>query len=279
LGQPLGQSANHAGDASAQPSGHASNHAGAASGQWFQPADAPDGAVRLFAIPHAGGAAAMYRGWEELLPADIALQAVQLPGRQDRRFERMHTDIEPLVEAFGEALAAELDDRPFALFGHSMGGLLAYRMAVELERRGERAPLLVAAAGWSPEGFTMPTREKVSLPQDLLLEWLVGLGSLPPETYQDPAVLTLTMPPTRADLTVCANYVDDGARIGCPVIAYTATADPLMQRGAAGSWASRTPAYLGECAFPGGHFFIHDQALPITLDLTRRLRRTLATTP
>lgn len=260
------------------PSGSpAPGRSAAAPGRWFQPAAAPDGAIRLFAIPHAGGAAIMYRDWADLLPADIALQAVQLPGRQDRGFEPLHTDAESLVEAFHEALSAELDERPFALFGHSMGALLAYRLAVALERAGDPAPLLIGAAGWSPEGFTMPTQEKISLPQDELVAWLGSLGSLPAEIYRDPAVMALTMPPTRADLTVCANYADDGARIGCPVVAYTATADPLMERGAARSWDTRTGSYLGECAFPGGHFFIHDQALPITLDLTRRLRTAVAT--
>ncbi|MFC4031589.1 thioesterase II family protein [Streptomyces polygonati] len=255
----------------------ASGHSGAASGQWFSPVDAPAGAIRVFALPHAGGASVMYREWNDLLPADISLQAVQLPGRQDRRFEPADLTIEPLVESLRDALLAELDDRPFALFGHSMGGLVAYRLALELERAGDPTPILIGAAAWSPEGFTMPTQEKISLPEDELVAWLLSLGSLPPEIYQDPAVMALTMPATRADLTVCANYTDDGARVDCPVIAYTATDDPLMEPGAARSWATRSSAYLGECTFPGGHFFIHDQALPITLDLTRRLRKALVT--
>jgi surfactin synthase thioesterase subunit len=232
----------------------------------------------VFALPHAGGAAVMYREWGALLPADIALQGVQFPGRQDRSLEPADTAIEPLVAGLREALLDELDERPFALFGHSMGGLVAYRLALALERAGDPMPILVGVAAWSPEGFTMPTEEKINLPEGELVEWLGSIGSLPAEIFQDPAVLALTMPATRADLTVCAHYVDDGARIGCPVIAYTATEDPLMPVGAARSWATRGTPYLGECTFPGGHFFIHEQALPITLDLTRRLRGAVAAT-
>src|SRR6187399_343790 len=94
---------------------------------WFRPHDSPPGATtRLFLFHHAGGTAAAYAGWPSLLPPDVGVQAIQFPGRHDGPGQRPYTRIEPLVTVLREALLAELDDRPYALFGHSMGALVAY---------------------------------------------------------------------------------------------------------------------------------------------------------
>lgn len=244
---------------------------------WFHPPETdPDAAVRLFLFPYAGGGAPMYRDWYALFPADVAVQAVQLPGRLDRRAEPPHTDMESLVKAACEAFTEELDGRPYGVFGHSMGALLAYRVAVAMARDHGQPPVLLASAGWSPEGFATPTQEQIDLPQDELVDWIVGLGSVPPELYRDPEVLALTLPATRADLTACLSHADDHAPIPCPVVTYTGRTDPLVDRAAMRSWIPRTPNYLGNSEFPGGHFFIYDATLAIAADLTRHLRRSVA---
>jgi surfactin synthase thioesterase subunit len=242
----------------------------------LQPGDIDqDAAMRLFAIPHAGGGALMFRDWQGFLPKDIALQGVQLPGRQDRVLEPAFTEVKPLVQAICDALEPELDTRPYALLGHSLGGLLAYRVAVELAAAGA-GPALVGVVGWAPEGFTTPPREMLEASEAELVGWLIGIGSLPPAIYADPAVLALTMPPTRADLLVCADYIDDGAKLSCPLVTYNGRSDPLMDETAVPSWRSRCEVFLGNCEFPGDHFFIHDHALAITIDLARHLRRCAA---
>ncbi len=246
------------------------------SARWFQPADVdPDAAARIFLFPCAGGNAQTYREWHAMFPPDIATQAVQFPGRLDRRAEPAHTEMGTLLEAMTEAFEAELDGRPFAFFGHSMGALLAYRMAVALERETGTGPVLVASAGWAPDGFATPTLEQLQLSEDELVDWVVSLGSLPEAIYRDPEMLTLTIPPTRADLAACIDYTDDGARMSCPVVTYTGKDDPLVASGAMASWASRGTAHLGNCEFPGGHFFIYHAALGIATDLTRHIRRTI----
>ncbi|MCK9902335.1 thioesterase [Parafrankia colletiae] len=245
--------------------------------RWFQPAEIdPEAAVRLFCLPHAGGGASTFHGWAEYLPADVAMQAVQLPGRQDRLSEPPFTRPEPLVDALYEALMDELDDRPYALFGHSLGALLAYRLAVAIDRYGGPPPVLVGAAGWTPRGFLVPPKDKIDAPQQELVDWLISLGSLPPEIYTDERMLAITMPPTRADLTVCAYLVDDGARVPCPLVTYTGRADTLMSEGAVSSWLGRGTSYLGNREFPGGHFFVDDCGLAIALDLVSHLRHYLA---
>jgi surfactin synthase thioesterase subunit len=251
----------------------------AASGRWFQPAEVePEAGLRLFLFPHAGSGASIYKQWPGLLPPDVAHQTVQLPGRQERRQERTFVEMAPLVEALQEAIEVELDDRPYAFFGHCMGAQLAYRLAIELERSGAPGPVLIGASGWAPEGFKTPTLEQARMPEDQLLGFIRQLGSVPTELVENPDAMSVIIPAMRADLEVVASYRDDGLPVRCPVVTYSGRSDPLSTPGCMPSWSDRTPRYLGNSEFVGDHFYINepDHALAITTDLVRHFRREAA---
>src|SRR5579859_3905311 len=80
--------------------------------------------LRLFCLPYAGGGASMFRDWTTGLPADIDVCPILLPGRESRVREPAFSRVEPLVEALAPAVLPYLDV-PYALFGHSMGALIA----------------------------------------------------------------------------------------------------------------------------------------------------------
>jgi surfactin synthase thioesterase subunit len=247
-----------------------------ATGRWLQPADTdPEVPMRLFLFPHAGSGGMIYRSWPSLLPADLAHQIVCIPGRELRRHEPAFLEIEPLVDALHEALVADLDDRPFAFFGHCLGAQLAYRVTLAMERDGDPLPLLLGTSGWTPEGFSMTTMEQAHMPEPELIEWMRNLGSFPEEVYDDPEVLDMIVPALRADLEVSATYVDDKAGVPCPIVAYSGKTDPLMAPEAMAAWIPRTPTYLGNSTFPGGHFYIdhREHAVAVIADFTRHLRR------
>ncbi|MFD6880384.1 MULTISPECIES: thioesterase II family protein [unclassified Streptomyces] len=236
--------------------------------RWLHPADAePDCGVRLFLLHHSGGGASMYRDWAGLLPS-VACQAVQLPGRQERRREAPYTRLGPLAQALARVVSDELDGRPYAVFGHSMGALLGYRLTVELERRGLPAPALLAVSGWAPAGFSAPA----VLSADPL-EALRLLGGLPAAVEGDPEQLAAAVRAMGADAAVCADRPDDGAAVGCPVVAYRGREDPLLAPGAMRSWAGRTPEFLGCRTFPGDHFYLRSHARAVTADLAQLLPR------
>lgn len=243
--------------------------------RWFQPAQpAPDAAIRLFLFPHAGSGAIIYRDWDRLLPDDIGHQAVTLPGRHDRRDEPAFEEWDPLLEALHDAVQSDLDDRPYAFFGHCLGAQLAFRLTVRAAELGDPGPVLIGMSGWCPVGFFNPTEEQARMPHDELIEWIKKLGSFPAEVYDNPEMLALVVPALRADLRVSAKYVDDGVGVPCPVVSYGGRDDPLMRfPGAMAAWVSRTPDYLGNSEFPGGHFFIDTHALAVTTNFVGHLRR------
>ena len=105
--------------------------------------------MRLFCLPHAGsGAAAFYR-WRRMMDSmdsSIAVCPVLLPGREARISEPCLRSTVAAVGALMEA-SADLTDRPYAIFGHSMGALLAWCWAVALERAGRPAPQCLIVSG------------------------------------------------------------------------------------------------------------------------------------
>ncbi|MFI6347318.1 thioesterase II family protein [Streptomyces sp. NPDC050560] len=244
-------------------------------GQWFHPVDVPPEApIRLFLFPHAGSGAIIYRDWPGLLPPDIAAQAVTLPGRQERGDETAYTAWEPLLDGLYDVLLAEVDDRPYAFFGHCLGAQLAYHLSVRMAQDGVPGPVLLGMSGWAPEGFFNPTREHIGMPQEELVGWIKKLGSFPAEIYDNPEMLRMVIPALRADLSVAAQRVDDGAAVPCPLVSYGGRSDPLMEEAEAfASWVPRAPQYLGHSEYSGGHFFIDKHALAVTADFSRHLHR------
>src|SRR5215213_10719856 len=95
-----------------------------------------DGIV-LFCFPYAGGGASVFRDWIGALGSSVEVCPVQLPGREGRFREPAFTRLAPLVDSLVESLGSHLD-RPFALFGHSLGALIAFEFARRL--RVDRRP-------------------------------------------------------------------------------------------------------------------------------------------
>lgn len=100
---------------------------------------------RLVVLPHAGGSASFFRPLAAALAPELDVLTVQYPGRQDRRSEKSIEDIGEYADRIHEVLLAEAD-RPTALYGHSMGAILAFEVACRLEASGH-APLAVIASG------------------------------------------------------------------------------------------------------------------------------------
>jgi surfactin synthase thioesterase subunit len=247
-------------------------------GHWFHPVEpSPDATVRLFLLPHAGSGAIIYRDWASLLPDFIASQAVTLPGRHNRREEPSFEDLEDVLDALHDALLDDLDDRPFAFFGHCLGAQLAFGLTQRLEAEGGPSPIMIGMSGWSPIGFFQPTEEQSRMPDPEMVEWIKKLGSFPAEVYDNPEMLALVVPALRSDLRVSGQHKDNGLGVNCALASYGGREDPLQEAPDAMShWARRSPAYFGHSEFAGGHFYIDSHAEAVTTHFAQRLQRMVA---
>ncbi|ATW47934.1 thioesterase II family protein [Streptomyces peucetius] len=227
--------------------------------QWirrFHPA--PDAPVRLLCLPHAGGSASAYFGLSQLLAPKVEVLAVQYPGRQDRRDELLLDSITALRAGLAEELTSWLD-RPIALFGHSMGAVLAYETARLLaeDERAHLAHLFVSGRG-------DPAR-KADVALDLLddramVQALGDLGGTDRRLLEDEDVLRMVAPAIRSDYRAVRTYRHaPGPLLPCPVTALVGDQDAMAPVDDVEKWASYTSAEFSLKVFQGGHFYLLEQ--------------------
>ena len=231
----------------------------------------PNARLRLYCLPSAGGGTALFRAWPPLLPDDVEVCAVQLPGRDARHAEPPFTRLTPLVLALADALASELD-RPYALYGHSMGARVAFELAREQRRRGRPGPrLLVVSGRRAPHA---PDRDPLhALGDPQLIARLSRIGGTPELVLREPELMALFLPVLRADLAV--NELEDHRDeppLACPILAYAGSHDERCRPDELDAWRDHTAGAFAREVLPGTHFFIQSAARELLSSLSRALR-------
>ncbi|MFH7598593.1 alpha/beta fold hydrolase [Streptomyces racemochromogenes] len=230
---------------------------------WFRRyTTAPGNAPRLVCFPHAGGSATAYKSLALALAPDVDVVSVQYPGRQDRFGEAPYTSLEPLVEAvsgeLARALAAE-PGRPYALFGHSMGALVAYETARRLERAALPAPRRLFASGRGAPHTRSGAHYRDYGDADVLAE-VRRLSGTDQRLLDNPEILEMVLPALRADYRAVGTYTwSGGGPLATPVTALTGDSDPMVTLAEARAWREHTTGGFGLEVFPGCHFYLDEQ--------------------
>ncbi|MEW2354051.1 alpha/beta fold hydrolase [Spirillospora sp. NPDC029432] len=230
----------------------------------------PGAALRLFCFPHGGGGASAYADWAGALPPAVEPVAVQYPGREDRLGEPVPADMDGLAGALADDMAPLLD-RPYVLFGHSMGATVAYEVAQRLRARGARPSAhLIASAREAPHDERGGGVHRGD-DEDLRAE-LARLGATPPEVLGDPELRKMIFGYVRADYRIIETY---RARplppLDCPVTVFLGDRDPDLAPGEALGWRRATRARAELRLFSGDHFYLVPQRAAVLAALRQIL--------
>ncbi|SIO60275.1 Surfactin synthase thioesterase subunit [Singulisphaera sp. GP187] len=226
---------------------------------------------RLFCFPFAGGGASLFRLWPDQLPEGVELCAIQLPGRETRIREPIHQLIGPLIDDLVEALAADLD-QPFALFGHSMGALVAFELTRELRRRNLPSPQLLIASGRIAPQLRPRRRPIHTLPEPEFRKELRLLDGTPQALLDHNELMSLFSPIIRADLAVNATYIyTTEPPLPLPILALGGRTDPWVDQEELEGWRLQTSETFKSEHFPGSHFFLQTATAELLAVLSRAL--------
>jgi surfactin synthase thioesterase subunit len=241
---------------------------GTASGWLRRPARRPNASLRLVCFPHAGGGASAYWQWPRLLPPEVEVLAVQYPGRQDRFADPFADSLVEMADPIASEVAALAG--PVALFGHSMGALVAFEVARRLRGAGPQAPrrLVVSA-------HPAPTRPRTSKPagdsDEEVLAYLRELGGAGAGLLEDPDLRELTLPMVRNDLRMVRNYrYVRQPPLDCPISAVAGAQDRSCPAEHMREWGAQTSARFDLAVLAGDHFYTETSTGLLTTALVDR---------
>lgn len=232
-------------------------------------------AARLFCFPYAGGGATIFRTWREHLPEAVAVCPVNLPGRESRIRERPRTDLDGLVEEIARAMLPQLD-RPFALFGHSMGAVLAFEVTRRLRREYGASPAHLFVSGHRAPQIRERRRQTYDLPEPQFIRVLHNLNGTGGEVLKHPELLELMLPLLRADFMLCETYsFTPGPPLDCPLTALGGLLDTDVTHEHLDLWREQTTGRFTAQMLPGDHFFIRSEQALLLRVVSKELLRSL----
>jgi len=201
----------------------------------------------------------------------VKVLPLHLPGREDRITEPLSLSPADLAEAI-----AARADRPFAIYGHSLGARLGFEVIRALMRLGGPLPMRFFAAAARPPDVTDTMARCVLLPDDGFLATLIERLGAPAQLRDIPELRYLLLPVLRADFWWINQYrYHADVPLPVPVVALAGAADPEAGPTEMAGWLRHTSAGFRLHTLGGGHFFLRDAAPQLCSLLSADLRAAL----
>lgn len=234
---------------------------------------------RLFCLPYAGGGASVFRDWGEALPGGIEVCAIQLPGRESRILERPFGQMATLVTALSVAIEPYLD-KPFALWGHSMGALICFELAHYLRQENKPQPLHLFVSGRKGPQTPVSLSLLHHLPEGEFVEKLRQLKGTPETVLQHAELVQLMLPTLRADFSLVETYhYTYRAPLDCAIMAFGGLQDQTVTVEELQAWREETCQAFTLHLFPGDHFYLRSSQEQLLTTLSHELRQILEQVP
>ncbi|CRK56696.1 putative thioesterase [Alloactinosynnema sp. L-07] len=211
----------------------------------------------LLCLPFAGAGASFYFPWRDRAADGIDVVPVQLPGRERLIAEDPYTDMHAAADRLAARLDPALKDRPVALFGHSLGAVLAFELALRLEADGFDVVHLVASGSQGP--WHGRTERAGDLDDDEFVARVREFAGYRHPAFDIPEMRELLLPTLRADVAMHESYVPtEGGRLRCDITSVRGVEDHLVSPEAAAGWALATAGTFHAVGVAGGHMYLED---------------------
>ena len=224
-----------------------------------------DPKLRLFCFPNAGGGASVYRGWSEELAPEVEVACVQLPGRESRFREQPCSRWPQILGHLTAAITSHIE-RPFALFGHSFGSLLAFETAHAIRQQTGREPasLFISAARAPDLPLPFPPISGLS-DEEFVRHLSERYEGIPPAILADRDFLAALLPMLRADLHLLESYHHRSRPpLSCPLVVFGGLEDRALPLDQLDGWRQQTTGPVEFHYLSAGHFYLQSEMKTLT---------------
>lgn len=241
---------------------------------WFKVHDRRENAkLRLFCFPYAGGNANVFADWHRHMEDNVEVVAIQPPGRGERFTEPPIGNLSRMVNELADAIVPFLE-KPFSLFGHSNGALVAFELAREMERRHHSFEIehLFIAGNPAPQlrRFDPALHD---LPDEELKVKLRELNGTPAEILENSELLSFFLPVLRADFSLAETHkFDPSTLLSTDLTLFGGKEDIDISEDDLLGWAELVDGDAKLFMVDGGHFFIHESRKSVCSIVSNTLR-------
>lgn len=215
--------------------------------------------IKLFCLPYAGGSAMTYLSWKKQLDERINLKPIELSGRGKRFGELLYQSIDEAIEDIYVNISDELNGTPYAVFGHSMGTILAYELIRKIVHHKAQEPVHVFLSGRYPPYIKTVDENVYLLPDKEFIDRVMKLGGTNKEVADNKELLDLFLPILRSDYKLVETYKHSGSisKINCDITVLNGKNDNCIIGKDISRWREYTNRSCSFYEFDEGHFFIN----------------------
>ncbi|RUS88145.1 hypothetical protein EGW08_004107 [Elysia chlorotica] len=228
----------------------------------------PYASVRLFCFPGAGAGTSFYTQWGRELSDNIEVHAVCLPGRDNRQKEPLCNTKKDTVDSIVESLQNGLLDKPFAFWGHSMGAILSFWVALELKRKCNKEPVhMFLSSAMPPNSTGFKNIVRFSMSDDEYFEHALNTFSdgLPKDITQNKDMMDVFLPIWKSDLSLLRKLSyeknsDEEPPLSCLIDVFCGQGEDLDVINYLDEWNELTRETASKHFMPGDHFYLNEKA-------------------
>jgi surfactin synthase thioesterase subunit len=227
-------------------------------------------APKLYIFPHAGGTPAFYVPFSKEFAADIKRIAVKYPGQSDKGGLPPLESVPALAEEiFTMMTPATQPGEPVAFFGHSMGGMLAFEVALRFQAAGH--PIVALFLSSCPAPGHVKYKQLQGFSDHDMLNLVTKVPGMNPDFIADEEFSVGMLPTLRAARAIAGYNCPPGTTVSCPIYTFIGDEDWIVTPDDMEPWRDRTTSEFEFRAFPGDHFYLSSNLPDLVKDIEERI--------
>lgn len=213
--------------------------------------------MKLICLPYAGASSYFYAPWEKIDNNKLHIKAYELPGHGNRYQETLFEHINDVLKEL-LLYVNQINDEDYALFGHSMGSLIAFSLAQEIKRNKLKGPSHIFISGCSAPNHTEKSNKIWTLSDEEFMKSMMKYDSKIKNIINYEELLHIVLAILRADFKIIDSFLMDyNILVDCNITVFYGNKDKSIQ-GEIKEWNQYTNQQCDMVEFNGGHFFILD---------------------